>query len=515
MIVLCIPMKKAVSQPSYEDLLLENERLSGKVDALKDELAELKRLIFGRKSERFVPEKPPAEQLSLFVRHPHEGSGEKTVEQAVRGYARKAGPPSRQKLPDGLPVVRIEITPDPGEIEGWVKIGEVVTEELDYVPGHFRKIQYVRPKYARGGAAQKQDPEGQHIYLAPLPTRVIEKGIPSAGLLAHILISKFIDHLPYYRQIRMFGRIGMKISASTINGWVARCAALLQVLYEWHLIRLMEKDYLMADETTIQVLDGNKKGKSHRGYFWVYYDPGGKQAGFIYDPGRAGKYPREHLENFKGHLQTDGYKVYDAFDRDGTPITLVGCMAHVRRKFEHALDNDPERATHVLNVMQQLYAVERKAREDALAPVQRHALRQKYAVPIMEELKNYLLENREKVLPKSKIGQAVHYALNRWKYMERYLEDGKLEIDNNLVENAIRPVAVGRKNYLFAGSHEGAGWAAIIYSLLSSASSCGHNPFEYLKDVLQRLPDQPLGHLDELLPVNWKPLEEGVVKVEV
>jgi hypothetical protein len=307
----------------------------------------------------------------------------------------------------------------------------------------------------------------------------------------------------------------MKISASRVNGWVSRCAALLEVLYRWHLLRLMGKDYLMADETAIRVLGGSKKGSSHRGYFWVYYDPGGKQAGFVYDPGRSGKYPREHLKNFKGHLQTDGYKVYDAFGQNGSPITLVGCMAHARRKFEQALDNDPGRANYALEVLQQLYAIERKAMEGDYSPEQRLGLRQEFAAPIMEGLKTWLLGNRGKVLPKSKIGTAVQYALNRWKYIERYLEDGKLEIDNNLVENAIRPVAIGRKNYLFAGSPEGARWAAIIYSLVSSAANCGHNPLEYFKDVLQRLPDQPLTFLDELLPANWKPLEEGMTKITV
>ena len=269
------------------------------------------------------------------------------------------------------------------------------------------------------------------------------------------------------------------------------------------------------DETPIRVLktakQANKKGKAHQGYFWVYYDPGGKQTLFIYDPGRAGKYPSQHLKSFKGHLQTDGYSVYDAFDQK-PDIVLVGCMAHIRRKFEHALGNDKERASYALRLIQQLYAIERKARQDQLDPPQRWQLRQQLAQPLMEQLKTWLEQNRDQVLPKSNIGKAINYALNRFKYMQRYLEDGKLEIDNNLVENAIRPVAIGRKNYLFAGSPQGAEWAAIIYSLLASAVNCGHNPNEYLKDVLLRLPDQPLSYLDDLLPGNWKPIEEGMAK---
>ncbi|GJL61346.1 MAG: transposase [Nitrospirales bacterium] len=491
-----------------EELVAENLRL-------KAELAELKRLIFGRKSERFVPDEIASEQLNLFVQHDHEGAEEKTVQQAVQAHSRTKARPKRLKLPEDLPVVEVRIEPHPDEVKGWVKIGEEITEELDYVPGYLRINRYIRPKYARPKGEQNSDTEGKNIFIAPLPSRVIDKGIPSAGLLTYILVSKFVDHLPYHRIIQIFKRAGMTIPASTVNGWVAKCIELLRVLYLWHKARIMECDYLMGDETKIRVLKSpnrtGKKTKAHQGYFWVYYDPGGKQTLFIYDPGRAGKYPREHLQNFKGHLQTDGYSVYDAFDQTEY-ITLVGCMAHIRRKFEHALGNDKQRATHVLTAMQALYAIERKAKEENYSYDQRLALRQQEAQPIMDKLKVWLLENRDQVLPKSSIGQAINYACNRWKYMERYLEDGKLEIDNNLVENAIRPVAIGRKNYLFAGSPKGAEWAAIIYSLVSSAANCGHNPSEYLKDILLRLPDQPLSYLDELLPPNWEPLKEGMAK---
>lgn len=480
---------------------------------LKAELAELKRLIFGRKSERFVPDQSAAssEQLNLFVQHDYEGAEEKTVLQAVEAHSRKKARPKRLKLPDDLPVVEVRIEPHPDEVQGWVKIGEEITEELDYVPGILRINRYIRPKYARPKSEQSADTEGNNIFIAPLPSRVIDKGIPSAGLLTYILVSKFIDHLPYHRIIQIFKRAGMQIPASTVNGWVAKCVDLLRVLYLYHKARTMERDYLMADETKIRVLKSGKKGKAHQGYFWVYYDPGGKQVLFIYDPGRAGKYPREHLHGFQGHLQTDGYSVYDAFDQI-EHITLVACMAHIRRKFEKALDNDQQRASEVLTKMQDLYAIERKAREEGYKHEQRQALRQQQARPIMEQLKAWLVDNREQVLPKSSIGQAITYASNRWKYMERYLEDGKLEIDNNLVENAIRPVAIGRKNYLFAGSPQGAEWAAIIYSLLASAANCGHHPSEYLKDILLRLPDQPLNCLDELLPSNWEPLTEGMAQ---
>lgn len=501
-------MTEQYAHRTKEELFAENQQL-------KAELAELKRLVFGRKSERFVAEQVPAEQLNLFVQHDYEGTEEKTVLQAVQAHSRQKAKPKRMKLPDDLPVVVVRIEPHPDEIQGWVKIGEEITEELDYMPGYLRINRYIRPKYARPKSEQNADTKGKNIFIAPLPSRVIDKGIPSAGLLAYILVSKFVDHLPYHRIIQIFKRAGMDIPASTVNGWVAKCLDLLRVLYLWHKARLMECDYLMADETKIRVLktpnQAGKKAKAHQGYFWVYYDPGGKQTLFIYDPGRGGQYPREHLQAFKGHLQTDGYAVYDAFDQK-EEVTLVGCMAHIRRKFEHALDNDKQRATHVLTAMQGLYAVERKAREKGLTPEQRKALRQEEARPLMDKLKAWLLENSHQVLPKESIGEAIQYALNRWKYMEPYLENGKLEIDNNLVENVIRPVAIGRKNYLFAGSPQGAEWAAILYTLLSSAANCGHDPSKYLKDILLRLPDQPLNCLDELLAHNWEPLKEGLAQ---
>lgn len=501
-------MSEAYIHKSKEDLVAENVQL-------KAELAELRRLIFGRKSERFVPGQVPVEQLSLFVQHDHLHAADKTVAEAVKPYSRIKARPKRIKLPDDLPVVEIRIEPPAEEIEGWVKLGDEITEELDYVPGILRINRYIRTRYARPKAEQGPGTEGDNIRIAHLPTRVIDKGIPSAGLLAHILVSKFVDHLPYYRSLQIFKRAGMDIPSSTVNGWMAKCVELLRVLYLYHRARLMERDYLMADETKIKVLKApqrkDKKTKARQGYFWVYYDPGGKQVLFVYDPGRGGQYPREHLKGFSGHLQTDGYAVYEAFDQR-EDISLVGCMAHIRRKFEQALDNDAERAGHVLKKMQGLYSLERKAREAGYNAEKRLALRKEMASPIMDDLKKWLLKNRDRVLPKSNIGTAINYALNRWKYMERYLEDGKLEIDNNLVENAIRPVAIGRKNYLFAGSPQGAEWAAILYTLLASAANCGHNPEHYLKDVLMRLPDQPMNCLDELLPAHWQPQQVGMAQ---
>jgi len=342
-------------------------------------------------------------------------------------------------------------------------------------------IQIVRPIYAKPKAEQQIGTSP--IVIAELPSRPIDKGIPSARLLAYLLVSKFVDHLPYYRQVKMFQRAEVDIKTKTINGWIAKVCVLLKVLYDAFCEHHFSKPYLQGDETTIKVLKvkkSGKKGKAHTGYYWVYYDPIDNQVVFIFDPGRGRVYPREHLRDFKGKLQTDGLGVYVEFDKLES-ITLFGCMAHVRRKFFDALKNDEAIASKVLGMIQQLYKIEDHARKEKYTPAQRLELRQEKAAPIMSELKTYLDEqyDSKQVLPKSAIGIAIR--------------------------NAIRPVALGRKNYLFAGSEQGAKWGAMVYTFLASASRHGHNPMEYLADVLRRLPDTKKSQLHELFPANWSP----------
>jgi len=307
----------------------------------------------------------------------------------------------------------------------------------------------------------------------------------------------------------MFQRSEIDIKTTTINGWIAKTCVLLKPLYDAFCKHHFSKPYLQGDETTIKVLKvkkSGKKGKAHQGYYWVYYDPIDNQVVFIFDKGRGRKYPVEHLKNFSGNLQTDGLGVYTEFDKLDH-VTLYGCMAHVRRKFFDALNNDKQRATKVLGMIQQLYKIEDHARKEKYTAAQRLELRQQKAAPIMTELKTYLDEeyDSKQVLPKSAIGIAIRYAIGQWWKIERYLEDGSVEIDNNLVENAIRPVALGRKNYLFAGSEQGAEWGAMIYTFLASATRHEHNPLEYLADVLRRLPETKISQLHELFPVNWAP----------
>lgn len=472
---------------SYEQLLIENLQL-------KDELAQLKRLIYGSRHERFIPTTPP-EQLSLGINAEQKPTPVTATERIEYTRQKKQATTEtiktgRMKLPADLPREKIVIEPTE-DVSGMKKIGEEITEELERIPGKLFVRQYVRPKYA------KSNDEG--VVIAELPARPIDKGIPGPGLLAQIVIDKYTDHLPVHRQIQRFEREGIKLSSSTLTDWISGTCTLLEPLYEVLKKKILSSDYLQADETPIKVLDKDKKGTTHRGYHWVYYVPIERLVLFDYREGRGREGPNEILENFKGHLQTDGYAVYEDYDRKAG-VTLLHCMAHARRKFDEARDNDLARAEYALTQIQKLYAIERQARDNNLTPEQRYALRQEKSLLVLTELKSWMLENYKSVLPKSTIGQALHYSLERFDKLMIYASDGKLEIDNNLVENAIRPVAIGRKNYLFAGSHNGARRAAMLYSLLGTCKINNVNPFEWLRSTLDKIPVHPVNRLHELLP---------------
>lgn len=331
--------------------------------------------------------------------------------------------------------------------------------------------------------------------------------MPGAALLAQIISDKFVLHLPFYRQCQRFAQLGMLIPRSTVNTWVTSGCSMLELLEEVHQKLVLNCSYLMADETPIPVLVKNKKGKAHRGYFWVYFSPEKRIVLFDYQPGRGRAGPSKLLQNFQGYLQADGYTLYEYFGQQ-PGITLVGCLAHARRKFEHALANDKLRAEKVLLWIQQLYAIEREAKEKEFTPEQRYQLRAEKSRPIIDQMQAWLIEEYPSLLPKSAIGKAFHYLMHRFENIKHYLEDGRLEPDTNLVENAIRPVALGRKNYLFAGSQAGARRAALIYSLLITCKLQGINPYEWLQDVLERLPLHSINQLGALLPQNWQPAFE-------
>jgi transposase len=478
------------------------EELIHEVITLKTELSQLKRMIFGSKSERFVPE-VSSEQISLELNIDPDKIGTPSLQKETITYQREKKQNKnkvhcgRTPIPAHIPRIEIEILPAE-DITGLKSIGSEITEELEYKPGSFYVNKYVRKKYLK----EKNESESE-IIIAQLPARPIEKGIAGPSLLANIIIEKFVDHLPLYRQQQRFSRAGINLPGSTIVGWVNACCELLNPLYDVLKKEVLSQNYIQADETPIAVLDQNKKQTTHQGYHWVYHAPQIKMTLFDYQKGRSREGPKGILKNFSGHLQTDGYNAYTIFDGSTsltTKITLLHCMAHARRKFEQAIDNDKVRAEYFLAQMQKLYSIERKAREENFSSAQRYELRQSESVFVLEEIKLWLKENITQVLPKSSIGEAIAYSLARWEKLSIYTADGKLEIDNNLVENVIRPVALGRKNYLFAGSHDAAQRAAMLYSFTGTCKLRGVEPLAWLTKTLSLMPDHKANRLAELLP---------------
>jgi hypothetical protein len=287
---------------------------------------------------------------------------------------------------------------------------------------------------------------------------------------------------------------------------VGKCCGLIEPLYHALVKRVLQSPYLHADETSIKVLDKDKKGATHRGYYWVYHNSSEGLLWFDYQQGRGREGPQQQLKGFTGFLQTDGYAVYDLF-KETPGVTLLHCMAHARRKFFEAQQNDLPRAAYALEQIALLYQIERHAREQQLNESQVLALRQQKALPILEALGVWMKEQYVQVLPKSSIGNALGYSIQRWKELCIYTTNGSLNIDNNPVENSIRPVAIGRKNYLFAGSHEAAQRSAMLYSLLGTCKLHDINPFVWLRDILQRIGNHPINRIEELLPQKWTPIQ--------
>lgn len=494
-------MQSTSTPVSYQDIVAENARLLFEITCLKQELAQLKRLIFGQKRERFVAGDPDS-QLAMELDLEEVEAAAVQTETISYERQKKTGAVKtshgRNELPSHLP--RHDILIQPAEdVSGMTEIGREITEELEYKPGSFFVNRYIRPKY--------KDEAHDRILIGELPPRPIEKGIPGPGLLSHVFISKYVDHLPLDRQRKQFLRQGVDIAPSTLGDWVAYSYELLKPLYEAHIKELLSADYLMIDETPIRVLDRNEKGRSHTGYFWVYYDPLGQGVLFDYRDSRGREGPEMVLKDFKGYIQTDGYTGYEKLSLR-EDIIRIGCFAHARRYFEQSLAQDKLRSTWMLNQVQRLYKIESQARDGGLSHDQRYELRLQESVPVLVEIEAWLKKESLQVLPKSLIGKAIAYILGQWENLKRYADDGRFEIDNNLVENAIRPVALGRKNYLFAGSHNGARRAALLYSLVSTARLQNIEPLAYIKDVLTRISDYPYKNIKDLLPANWKSPEE-------
>lgn len=473
----------------------QNESLRFELENLKLQLAQLRKMIYGSRHEKFIPQSK-SDQLSLDLSlepnaavdtHTQKISYERTTTKSIPSPSNH---PGRYKLPEHLERRIIEITPE--VTESMVKIGEEITEELELEPGRLYVNRYVRPKYL--------DKQTEQITIAPMVDRPLPKAIVGVGLLTQMMIDKYVDHLPIHRICERFKREKVNIPYNTMVDWTGNGIRLIEPVYGALKKRILSLDYLHADETGIKVMDKDRKGKTHQGWFWVYQNSIEGLVLFEYQPTRSRGAPREFLKDFKGHLQTDGYGVYDLY-KEHEEITLMHCMAHARRMFYEAQYNDKTRSREALELIQQLYALERQIRDNQWEPDQIRAHRQAKAIPILEQFHAWMQKNILEVLPKAAIGKAIAYTLSRWKELTIYVTDGKLNIDNNPVENSIRPIAIGRKNYMFAGSHEAASRSAMLYSLLGTCKLQGINPPEWLKSTLIALPSHPINRVEELLPL--------------
>jgi hypothetical protein len=333
----------------------------------------------------------------------------------------------------------------------------------------------------------------------------IAKSYVGASLLSHLMVSKYIDHLPIYRQLQMFTRQKIVLEDNTVNNWFKQGCHLLEPLYHALEKQVLCTRYLGVDETPLKVLDKTKKGTTHQGYYWVYYNTHTRQVLFKYQRGRAAEWPKETLKNYQGYLQTDGYAAYNLFD-EVEGITPLNCWAHARRKFIDAQSFDEAKANQVLVQIQLLYAVEKHCVENRYSTEEIKRYRHGHAVPILKTLHQLLQTQLAGSLPKSPLGMALQYTLARWDKLNVYTRDGNLRIDNNLVENSIRPVAIGRKNYLFAGNHEAAQRSAMLYSLFATCKLHNVNPIEWLTYVFENINDHKINATEQLLPQNYAAL---------
>lgn len=490
----------------YEESLLTISEKEDRITELSFELDKFRRYLFGSKSEKLPASKEvDLSQMTLFelgvtqIQQEELSERIQPVQPEKKAPKKRAPGTGRMTLPEELR--REEIIIEPIEdVSGCVRIGEEVTEVLDILPAELYVKRYVRPKYAH--------PNGEGIIIGELPGRVIEKGIPSDRMIAQMTLDKYVYGLPLHRQIDKYRRMGVNIPASTASDWIMKGWKHLIPLWELLRLLLINQKYIQADESPIKVQDKQKKpGKGrniHQGYMWVYHAPADRLVFFDYQQGRDQSGPKAMLEGFSGILQTDGYKVYESLYGDHPSIILVYCMAHARRKFVDAIKYDEQKANAVLTLIQKLYKLEQDMRDEQFTWEQRTDRRQREAVPVLDQIREWMLAHVAMIPPKSPLGQAIQYALHRWSGLCAYAQHGQIEIDNNWVENAIRPLAIGRKNYLFAGSHDAAEMTAAMYSFMATCKKNGVNESDWLTYVFEKIQDYNHKDLYQLLPNNWE-----------
>lgn len=474
------------------------------IEQLKLELSKLRRMQFGRSSEQ-LDEKIAQLELTLEELEAREAALPPAVSAALPERVK----PVRRPLPEALPRETVVHSNDPvcPECAAEMRfLGEDVAEMLEYVPSHFKVIRHVRPKLSC--------PKCQKIVQAEAPSRPIARGLAGPGLLAHVLVSKYCDHLPLYRQSQIYQRDGIDLDRSTLADWVGAASQLLDPLVSAIRDHVFRACKIHGDDTPVPVLCPGR-GTTRQGRLWTYVRddrPAGSAdppaVWFAYSPDRKGEHPRRHLQHFKGILQADGYAGFDRLYNDQDPhhpIREAACWAHVRRKFYdiHVATDSPI-ASEALTRIGEFYSIEAEIRGQP--PETRQKIRQARAGPKLTELHDWLIATVKKLSKKSDLAGAIHYALARWKALTAYRDDGRVEIDNNAAERALRAVALGRKNYLFAGADCGGERAAAIYSLIGTAKLNGIDPESYLRYVLTHIADHPINRIDELLP--WNPIPQ-------
>ena len=475
----------------------ENESLKLKLDRLQHQLNSLLRSNYGKKAEPFN-----SDQAELFATDEAPQQETHTEKETIT-YKRKKRDYGRRILPDDLPRERIvHDLPDDqkscGDCNGPLhKVSEEVSEQLESVPAKLYVKQHVRIKYGCRCCEDK-------IITAPMPAQPIDKGLAGPGLLAEVLVNKYADHLPLYRQSERFKRHKIEIPRSTLCDWVATCAQLLKPITDVMTEDVLKSPKIHTDDVPVPV-QAKGHGQTKKGRFWVYIGCGGSSppaAVYDYTPSRSQQGPVQFLRGYQGYLQADAYPGYDVLFKTGK-IIEVGCMAHARRKFYDVAQGNKNSgsAYQALSYIQKLYRIESDARE--LNAEERRLLRLEKSKPLLNEFKTWLDKQSLRVLPKSPVGGAIHYALNQWQALISYLDEGMLDIDNNRAERAIKPIVIGRKNYMFVGSDAGGENAAGVYSLIQTCKENKVNPYEYLRDVLTRLPTHKMNRIRELLPYNW------------
>ena len=477
----------------------ENTLLRQKIDLLV-------RRVFGSSSERL-----DRAQLELLLQLPALAATDHAlrVVEAPKASVSRSRKERAPRLPDNLPVVEEVIDPEPVKAapQSWRCIGQEVSEQLDFEPARFLRRRTIRRKYVHRADTDRAP------LIAPLPERLLDRSLPAPGLLAHVLVGKYCDHLPLYRQEQIFiRRYGVHLPRQTLARWVGLAAEWLKPIYEQIRTGVMAGGYVQVDETPVNYLEPGH-GRARRGYLWTGSRPGG-DVFYRWETSRATACLDNVVPaNFTGTLQCDGYSAYRSFanSRGGT-IELAGCWAHVRRKFYEAKEQSPRTAGWIVRQIQHLYRVEADLREHRAGPRLREALRAHQSRPIVARIERALLKLKAsgRYLPQNLLGQAMDYALGQWSTLTVYLDDGRVEIDNNLVENAIRPTAIGKKNWLFVGDARAGERSAIIYTLIESCRRRGLDPYAYLREVLTRLPNMTNRQIPQVTPQAWSKMRQPV-----